>query len=135
MKYVSKRMIVVINKMVLELSGGVTPVGTNIRPGQNLGFVDSIHANVLFGQPIYPDTFHQAAAYMFHIIKGHIFVDGNKRTGLATAVTFLEWNDVLFAPLDLREVFEFVMWIAAGANEPARVIPSLAAWLRRISRG
>lgn len=33
-----------------------------------------------------------AAAYLFHIVKNHAFVDGNKRTGLAAALAFLELN-------------------------------------------
>lgn len=36
-----------------------------------------------------------AAAYLFHVVKNHPFVDGNKRTGLAVALTFLEVNGVL----------------------------------------
>ncbi len=133
MKYVSKRMIVVINTMVLELSGGAPPVGSNIRSGQNLGFVDRIHANVLFGERLYPDMFHQAAAYMFYIIKDHIFVDGNKRTGLATGITFLEWNDVLFAHFELSQVFDFVMSVAAGPSDPRTVIPRIADWFSTLS--
>lgn len=33
-----------------------------------------------------------AAAYFFHIIKNHPFVDGNKRTGLMTALEFIDRN-------------------------------------------
>ena len=33
-----------------------------------------------------------AAVYFFHIIKNHPFVDGNKRTGLLTALKFLAKN-------------------------------------------
>jgi death on curing protein len=33
-----------------------------------------------------------AAAYLFHLCKGHPFVDGNKRTALATAEVFLHLN-------------------------------------------
>ena len=97
-----------------------------MRPGQNLGFVDRIYANVLFGKRLYPDLFHQAAAYMFYVIKDHIFVDGNKRTALASAITFLEWNEVLFRRFDLQEVFDFVMSVAGGSNDPSRVIPRTA---------
>ena len=37
--------------------------------------------------------FEMAAAYAFHIVKNHAFEDGNKRTGLAAALVFLEIND------------------------------------------
>jgi death-on-curing protein len=33
-----------------------------------------------------------AAAYSFHIIKNHPFLDGNKRTGVITAAVFLAQN-------------------------------------------
>lgn len=33
-----------------------------------------------------------AAAYLFHLVKNHPFVDGNKRTGFACAHAFLKLN-------------------------------------------
>ncbi|MGR3757026.1 MAG: type II toxin-antitoxin system death-on-curing family toxin [Tranquillimonas sp.] len=39
-----------------------------------------------------------AAAYAFGIVKAHAFVDGNKRTGFVTAVTFLRLNGLAFRP-------------------------------------
>jgi death-on-curing protein len=33
-----------------------------------------------------------AAAYLFHIVLNHPFIDGNKRVGLESAVLFLELN-------------------------------------------
>lgn len=40
------------------------------------------------------DVFEMAAAYLFHIVQNHPFVDGNKRTGAAAAVVFLVMNGV-----------------------------------------
>ena len=34
-----------------------------------------------------------AAAYLFHIVKGHPFIDGNKRAGVMAAYVFLRLND------------------------------------------
>ena len=39
-----------------------------------------------------------AAAYAFGIVKAHAFVDGNKRTGFVTALTFLRLNGYAFRP-------------------------------------
>ncbi|MFC1851452.1 type II toxin-antitoxin system death-on-curing family toxin [candidate division CSSED10-310 bacterium] len=133
MFYVNKKMVLVINKMVIELSGGSATVGNNIRLGQNLSFIDHIYNNSIFGMAIYSDIFHQAAAYMFYIIKNHIFWDGNKRTGLATAITFLEWNKILFSPFDEDKVFEFVMSVAQGENDPEALLPVIASWLKDMS--
>ena len=41
---------------------------------------------------LYPTLSQKAAVYAHHIITGHIFLDGNKRTGLHCAVLFLEFN-------------------------------------------
>jgi death-on-curing protein len=46
------------------------------------------------GQWLHSDLFEMAAAYLFHIVQNHPFVDGNKRTGAATAIIFLAMNDV-----------------------------------------
>lgn len=40
------------------------------------------------------DLFEMAAAYLFHIVKNHPFIDGNKRTGITAALVFLEMNGV-----------------------------------------
>lgn len=47
------------------------------------GFGDEyLHANL----------FEMAAAYLFHITMNHPFIDGNKRTGFASALAFLDLN-------------------------------------------
>ena len=35
-----------------------------------------------------------AAAYLFHIVQNHPFIDGNKRVGAVAADVFLTLNDV-----------------------------------------
>jgi death-on-curing protein len=35
-----------------------------------------------------------AAAYLYHIVQNHPFIDGNKRTGAAAAIIFLSMNDM-----------------------------------------
>lgn len=135
-KYVNKKMVVVINRLCLEVTGtGMLASTTNLRQGVGLGFVDKIFDNSVFGETIYPDIFHQAAAYMFHIIKDHVFMDGNKRTGLACAVTFLEWNNVMFGRFDEEEAYAFVIDVAAGPNDPEEAVPRIARWLERASVG
>jgi death-on-curing family protein len=44
------------------------------------------------GVYFYPDVFSMAAAYFFHIIGSHAFVDGTKRTGTMVAIAFLGLN-------------------------------------------
>ena len=48
-----------------------------------------------FGEEYFhPTLFLMAAAYAFHIAQGQPFLDGNKRTGLNCAVSFLGLNGI-----------------------------------------
>lgn len=46
------------------------------------------------GELLHQDLFEMAAAYLYHIVQNHPFVDGNKRTGAAAAIIFLAMNGV-----------------------------------------
>lgn len=46
------------------------------------------------GNYLHKDIFEMAAAYLFHIVQNHPFVDGNKRTGAAAALVFLDLNGI-----------------------------------------
>ena len=48
------------------------------------------------GRYLHEDLAAMAAAYLYHIVKNHPFVDGNKRTGALAAFVFLEMNKVEF---------------------------------------
>ena len=46
------------------------------------------------GQFLHEDLAGMASAYHFSLVKNHPFIDGNKRTGLALALTFLDLNGI-----------------------------------------
>jgi len=46
------------------------------------------------GQFLHEDIYAMAAAYLFHIVQNHPFVDGNKRTGAVAALAFLDLNNI-----------------------------------------
>ena len=46
------------------------------------------------GRFLHSDLYEMAAAYAFHLCQNHPFVDGNKRTALASALVFLELNGI-----------------------------------------
>lgn len=62
-------------------------------------------------QYLHPDIYHMAAAYMYAIIKNHPFLDGNKRTGLLTAVIFLKSNEITIEATD-DELFNLAIAVA-----------------------
>lgn len=46
------------------------------------------------GERLHSDIFEMAAAYLYHVVQNHPFLDGNKRTGAALAIVFLAINDI-----------------------------------------
>jgi death-on-curing protein len=46
------------------------------------------------GEFAHPGLFEMAAAYLFHIVSNHPFVDGNKRAGVLAALVFLDVNGI-----------------------------------------
>ncbi len=52
-----------------------------------------------------------AAAYAFHLAQAQAFLDGNKRTAVITALTFLELNGVSKTP-DNLEIYDAMIAIA-----------------------
>lgn len=50
---------------------------------------------------------------VLHIARNHPFVDGNKRTGLATALVFLDMNGVRIGATD-DELEDLAVGVAAG---------------------
>lgn len=68
--------------------------------------------------------FAMAAAYLFHIVSNHPFVDGNKRAGLLAAQVFLYLNGVVL----LREseaFYKLTMGVAEGRIDKAAVADEL----------
>jgi death-on-curing protein len=70
-----------------------------------------------------------AAAYLFHLVQNHPFIDGNKRVGAAVANVFLFINDIRFAP-DEDEYTDLVLAVTTGEVKKA----AIAEYLRENSR-
>ncbi|WP_048646096.1 type II toxin-antitoxin system death-on-curing family toxin [Nitratireductor soli] len=65
-----------------------------------------------------PDLCDLAAAYVFGLARNHAFVDGNKRTAIVAAATFLLLNGRRMTA-DNGMVYAFVMGLAAGEIDEA----------------
>ena len=65
------------------------------------------------GMFLHSDLYEMAAAYAFHICQNHPFVDGNKRTALASALIFLELNGVSISDSQ-GKLDEAVVSLASG---------------------
>jgi death-on-curing protein len=76
------------------------------------------------------DLFEVAAAYAFHLAESQAFLDGNKRTGMAAALTFL-WLNGKTITQHTDELYAAM--IAIAARQIGK--PELAALLRRLCVG
>ena len=77
-----------------------------------------------------PTLSQKAAVYAHHIITGHIFLDGNKRTGLHCAVLFLEFNGCTLC-LDIDDsIIDLGFKIADGTITDIDVIADrIQSWI------
>lgn len=82
------------------------------------------------GQYYHTDLFEMAAAYLFHIVKNHPSIDGNKRTGAAAALVLLDINgvDVLISN---EKLVNTVLTVAAGRLQRSSVAEILRRHARR----
>lgn len=91
---------------MIRLYGGSTGI-------RDVGLIQSAIAQ---GQNVYhyakADLFEIAAAYAYHLAENQAFLDGNKRTGAAAALSFLYFNGVDVAQISSREVYEMMIKIA-----------------------
>jgi len=111
-----------IHRDMIERYGG--------RPGvRDMGLLESALAMPAAGsQGVYfqADLFEMAAAYLFHIVKNHAFVDGNKRVGATAALVFLELNGIGIRASN-EALVKTVLEVIAGTLQKSGV----AEFLRR----
>jgi death-on-curing protein len=112
--------VVVIHDRQIARHGG----GAGLRDRALLEMACARPMNLFaYGTPALEDL---AAAYAFGLVRAHAFVDGNKRTALVTALTFLRLNGFGFRP-ETREGLAMVEGLASGAVGEAE----FARWIGR----
>jgi len=80
-----------IHREVLQAHGGSAGI-------QDKGLLDSAVTApqaTKMGKPMFKKPVEVAAAYLFYLCRNHPFIDGNKRTALATCLVFLSENGYL----------------------------------------
>ena len=76
------------------------------------------------GEFVHDNLFAMAAAYLFHIVSNHPFVDGNKRTVLLAALVFLDVNGIAVVH-HTDELYELTMAVAEGRADKGEVEAAL----------
>ena len=124
MRYLSIEEVLFIHEDQIANYGG----SADIRDRKLLESAITQPAATFDSNELHPGVFDKAAAYLFHICGNHPFVDGNKRTSLATALVFLELNGVIIEDPD-QELYQIVMQVATGSSSKEII----ASALRRLT--
>lgn len=90
-RYLDVRGVAAIHENVLQAHGG----SAGIRDRALLESAVAAPRASFGGKLLMKDPVEIAAAYLFYLCRNHPFVDGNKRTALASCLVFLEANDLL----------------------------------------
>jgi len=131
MIYLSEDDIVSINKETILSYGGIYYDGVrNIKNDNSLKFMLAAPGQDIFGTERFPNIFNKAAAYVFYIIKDHIFCDGNKRTSMIAAFTFLYINGIKISEIvRTKRIVNYAEKVAGCKPK----IEHISRWLKRIS--
>ena len=65
------------------------------------------------GEYLHQTIYEMGAAYLYGICRNHPFVDGNKRTAAAAALTFFDYNRVEIEATE-DELYDLVIGVAEG---------------------
>ena len=101
--------VLTIHRRVIAEFGG----GPGLRSRALLESAVAMPAARFAGRFLHRTIAAKAAAYHFHLASNHPFVDGNKRTALAAAETFLELNGYRLSATD-EELESLTLGVAAG---------------------
>lgn len=104
--FLSREKVLELHRISLQLHGGLDGL-------RETGLLDSAlmqpEAAYFYGQG---DLAAIAAAYAFHLAQNQPFLDGNKRTAMGSALTFLEGNGVDIEKYDGAELYDAMIAIA-----------------------
>ncbi len=84
-------------KEIIEIHDGLITAYGGLHGIRDMGLLISaieMPKAMIFGEYLHESIYDKAAAYLFHIVCNHAFLDGNKRTGAAVTLIFLKQNEI-----------------------------------------
>ena len=114
--------IVSLHDLALEQYGGLP----GVKDEGYIHFIVDKPYTEFFGEEQYPGIYLKAAVYWHGLATAHCFNDGNKRSSLLTALTFLEINGL---ELDVDPDILFDICIKVATKEMD--LYGLAEWVER----
>lgn len=120
-RFLSVDNVVRLHERTIQTEGG----SAGVRDRALLDSAVSAPRQSFGGEYLHPTPASMAAAYLFHLVKNHPFVDGNKRAGALSCLLFLYKNR---QPLPEPEELErMTVGIADGSISKNDAIAWLAA--------
>ena len=115
--HLSSDAVLAIHEEVLKAHGG----SAGLRDKALLQSAVSAPQATFGGESIMTDPVEVAAAYLYYLCNNHPFVDGNKRTALASCLVFLSENNCLPCEnLDVDQWEKLVLDVASSViDRPA----------------
>lgn len=127
MKFLSADQVVAMHEVLLERWGGEE--GGGHRGSEYEGAEAAVQA---VKNSYYDGLEELAAAYAVYIVQGHVFIDGNKRTGAAAMLTFFALNGGKNNPS--HKVIQGTMIELQTRAEDGAQTDSLVRWVSKILR-
>ena len=115
-KYLTAEEILKLHKNVVDGTGGSQGI-------RDVGLLQSVverPKTAVFGNELFPDVWSKAACYLHSIAMTHVFVDGNKRTSIISAVRFLFLNGQKFQATN-KEVETYVLKVVTEKLDIATI--------------
>jgi len=109
LKFITIEEVIEIHSSIIQFAGGLDGM-------RDIGLLISaieMPKSTMFGEDLHESVFDKAAAYIFHIVCNHAFLDGNKRTGLVVGLIFLDMNGVEITTPE-PDLEEMVCGVAQG---------------------
>jgi death on curing protein len=124
-KYLRAEQVLFIHSRIIDETGGAHGL-------RDLGLLRSAVARPMatFDQrDLYPTVFQKAAVLAESLAKNHPFLDGNKRTSVASVALFLRINGYQLQATQ-KDLVQFAINLATGNLETSKAV----VWLRSHSK-
>lgn len=121
-QFLSRRLVRAIHRDQLDTFGGKRGVRDEALLDSALEQPQATFEGHLLHETVY----QQAAAYLFHLVQNHPFVDGDKRVAFAAMDVFLRLNNLRLQLSD-DEAFSLVMKRAVGEMDKSSIAELLRA--------
>jgi len=117
MKMISKEHVLLLHQILVKHTGGAD----GLRDDDLLESALAAPFAAFGGVEFCPTIQSKAARLCFGLVKNHPFVDGNKRIGVLTMLTFLEINDI-FLKCNDDKLIKLGLGLADGTIEEDAVL-------------